>query len=130
MLPGKILVALRRNEDMELAVSFLKRIGERPRLVFAMLEFRDIADDLVAEFDNPKSDNRPVEGLSGFEYEFSRIPYSVDRMPASIFLEEAARKQCDGIIVVSSFTNGNALFHTDLASTLAVESSIPVMVVQ
>ena len=130
MLPSKILVALRKKEDVERTVSFLKGIGERPRLLFASLDFRDIADDLVVEFENSKPNDRPVEGLSGFEHEFSRIPYRVDKLPASAFLEEATRKHCGGIIVVSSSTNTDALFHTDLASTITVESSIPVMVVR
>jgi hypothetical protein len=126
MIPRRTLVALRKSEDIERIIAFLNRIDDHPHLLFTMLEFRDIADDRVAKFSNATPENL-LEDMSGFEFELSRIPYSGDKTPASVFVEEAIKKHCDNIIVVSSGTN--ALFRTDLASTLAAESPIPVLVV-
>ena len=128
MIPGKTLVALRKSEDIEQIISFLNRIGEHPHLLFAMLEFCDVADDRVAKFNNAKPDVHPLEDMSGFEFELSQIPYRAEKTPASVFVEEAIKKHCDNIIVVSSGTN--TLFRTDLASTIVAESPIPVLVVQ
>jgi nucleotide-binding universal stress UspA family protein len=128
MMPGRTLVALRKSEDIVRIIAFLNRIGEHPHLLFTMLEFRDIADDRVAKFSNAKQDTHLLEGMSGFEFELSQIPYRAEKSPASVFVEEAIKKHCDNIIVVSSGTN--SLFRADLASTLAVESPIPVLVVQ
>ena len=128
MIPRRTLVALRKNEDIARVMVFLNRIDEHPHLLFTMLEFRDIADAHVAKFSNVKPDNHLLEDMSGFEFELSQIPYRAERSPASVFVEEAIKKHCDNIIVVSSSTN--ILFRTDLASTLTVESSIPVLVVQ
>ncbi|HYW01754.1 MAG TPA: universal stress protein [Candidatus Acidoferrum sp.] len=128
MISGKTLVALRKSEDIERIISFLNRMGQHPHLVFTMLEFRDIADERVAKFSNIKPHDHLHEDMSGFEFELSQIPYRAEKTPASAFVEEAIKKNCDSIIVVSSGTN--TLFRTDLASTLAVESPIPVLVVQ
>ena len=128
MMPGRTLVALRKSEDIVRIIAFLNRIGEHPHLLFTMLEFRDIADDRVAKFSNAKLDNHLLEDMSGFEFELLQIPYRAERMPASVFVEEAIKKHCDNIIVVSSGTN--TIFRTDLASTIAAESPIPVLVVQ
>ena len=128
MISGKTLVALRKSEDIERITSFLNRIGQHPHLLFTMLEFRDIADDRVAKFSNTKPDDHILEDMSGFEFELSQIPYRAEKTPASVFVEEAIKKHCDNIIVVSS--GSNTLFRTDLASTLAAESPIPVLVVQ
>jgi|SRR5208282_50243 len=128
MIPGKTLVALRKNEDIAQIISFLNRIRERPHLLLAMLEFRDVADSCVAKFNNAEPNAVPPEDMSGFEFELSQIPYRAEKMPASVFVEEAIKKHCDNIIVVSSGTN--TIFRTDLASTLVVESPIPVLVVQ
>ncbi len=128
MIPGKTLVALRKNDDIVQIISFLNRIGERPHLLFAMLEFRDVADGRVAKFNNAEPNVLPLEDMSGFEFELSKIPYRAEKMPASVFVEEAIKKHCDNIIVVSGGTN--ALFRTNLASTLVAESPIPVLVVQ
>ena len=126
MLLGKTLVALRKSDDVERIASFLNRINERPHLLFAMLDFRDIADSRVMSFDHSNPDDF-LGNLNGYEFEVSRIPYRADKMPARVFLEEAIKRRCDNIIVVSAGTD--ALFHADLASTLAAESSIPVLVI-
>ncbi len=128
MISGKTLVALRKSEDIERIISFLNRMGQHPHLLFAMLEFRDIADERVAKFSNIKPHDHLRGDMSGFEFELSQIPYRAEKTPASVFVEEAIKKHCDNIIVVSSGTN--TLFRTDLASTLAAESTIPVLVVQ
>ena len=128
MISGKTLVALRKSEDIEPIISFLNRIGRHPHLLLTMLEFRDIADDRVAKFSNTGPDDHLLEDVRGFEFELLQIPYRAEKMPASVFVEEAIRKHCDNIIVVSSGTN--TIFRADLASTLAAESPIPVVVVQ
>ncbi len=128
MISGKTLVALRKSEDIERIISFLNRMGQHPHLLFAMLEFRDIADERVAKFSNIKPHDHLRGDMSGFEFELSQIPYRAEKTPASVFVEEAIKKHCDNIIVVSSGTN--TLFRTDLASTLAAESTIPVLVIQ
>ena len=128
MIPGRTLVALRKSEDIARIIAFLNRVGEHPHLLFAMLEFRDIADDRVAKFSNAKPVNHLLEDMSGFEFELSQIPYRAEKFPASVFVEQAIKTHCENIIVVSGGTN--IIFRTNLASTIAAESPIPVLVVQ
>lgn len=124
----KALVALRTSEDLQRITSLLKRMDEHPRLVVSTLEFHNLADSAVAKIDNLIPNDKLIEKLNGFEFELARLDYRAERLPASVFVEEAIKKNCDIIIVVSSAKSG--LFHVDLGSTLAGNSSIPVLVVQ
>jgi len=124
----KALVALRTSEDLQRITSLLKRMEEHPRLVVSTLEFHDLADSTVAKIENIIPNDKLIQNLNGFEFEIARLDYRAERLPASTFVEEAIKSDCDIIIVVSSAKSG--LFHTDLGSTLAGNSSIPVLVVQ
>jgi hypothetical protein len=129
MKPTRMLVALRKTSDLESISLFLKEQPTRPYLVITYLNFQIPSTKLAAEFNStPVSRETCSRSLNGFDFEIVPVEYRGDRLPASVFAEECAVRKCDSVIVVS---DGKKQLHApDLASTLAVESPVPVIVIK
>jgi hypothetical protein len=129
MKPTRMLLAIRKASDLESASLFLKEQPTRPYLVIAFLNFQIPGTNFASEFKStPISRETCSRSLNGFDFEIAPLPYRGDRLPASVFAEECAVRKCDSVIVVS---DGKKQLHaSDLASTLAVESRVPVIVIK
>jgi nucleotide-binding universal stress UspA family protein len=124
----RVLVALRDGSDLPTLVTFLRGIEQRPKLIVAALDFRNLTKQNVVKFEKAISKEGFESSLTGFDFEFVSLPYVADTMPSSAFVKEAQKRKCDLIMVVSS--GPRDVFSSDLASTLAADSSIPVLVVR
>ncbi len=124
----KVLVALRNNADLPKLTSFLRKIEEHPKLIVASLDFRNLTQKHVIKFEKAALKEGFEASLAGFDFEVVGLPYTADRLPSSAFAEEATRRNCDLVMVVSK--GSRDLFSADLASTLAADTSIPVLVIR
>ncbi len=85
----------------------------------------------VVSFNVSKSGNdlnRFKETLSSLPYEVVELYHDASELPASIVSKEALDRKCDAILVVTSGDKG--LFATDFASSIVLESSLPVLVIR
>jgi nucleotide-binding universal stress UspA family protein len=127
----KVLVALRHPEDVIPIVKFLKDRNERPALVLLTLSPSNFVKGSVVSFNVSKSGNdlnRFKETLSSLPYEVVELYHDASELPASIVSKEALDRKCDAILVVTSGDKG--LFATDFASSIVLESSLPVLVIR
>ena len=128
MKPTRMLLAIRKASDLESASLFLKEQPTRPYLVIAFLDFEIPGSDFAAVKSTPVSRETCSMSLNGFDFEIAPLHYRGDKLPASVFAEECVVRKCDSVIVVS---DGKKQLHaSDLASTLAVESRVPVIVIK
>ncbi len=127
---SKVLVALRDVGDLHLVSSYLRNRGERPHLTIAYLKLsQDSAGKFAVRFGTPTVDRANcAKTLKGFDFDLIALDYDGDRLPASVYSDEAVRRHCDSMLVVSD--SKKLYFSANLASTLAVESSIPLIVIK
>ena len=128
MALSRVLVALRDGADLPKLTTFLKTIDQHPKLVVVALDFRSLTKQNVVKFDKALSKEGFQSSLAGFDFELVSVPYAADQMPSSVFVNEAEKRHCELIMVVSSGIKD--IFSSDLASTLATDSSIPVLVIR
>jgi hypothetical protein len=125
----KVLVALRKPDDILPVINFLKEKNEKPRLVLLNLIPMKFVQESVVSFRTPsKDDLGKFENISGFDFEVAKLQYDASEFPAIVVSKEAQKRKCDVIIAVSSGNKG--MFATDFASSIALESDIPVMVLR
>ena len=129
MFPAKTLIAVRKAEDVETVCRFLREHNQHPRLIVAYLKLSEKGELAPLKFSNPLADSAKCEKfLEGFRFEIVGLDYEGEKFSASVFVERAAKENCDSIIVVSD--NPKQLFTLDLATTLAVVSPLPVTVIK
>jgi hypothetical protein len=126
---SKVLVALRKEEDILPIIEFLKKKNEKPKLILLNLAPSKLAQDLVSFKIPSKRDGfRRFWGVDDLQLDIVNVKYDASEFPAEIVSREARKRKCDAIIVISSSNNG--MFLTDFASSIVLESKIPVLVLK
>lgn len=130
MVMSKVLVALRKASDLRTVSSYLRARGEKPHLAIAYLKLsQDSAGKFAVRFSRPTVDRIScTKILKGFDFDLVGLDYDGDKLPSAVFSDEALRRHCDSILVVSG--EKKPYFSANLASTLAVESPIPLVVIK
>ncbi len=128
MKPTRMLVILRKPNDLESAALYLKEQATRPYLVIAFLNFK-IPASIAAQFETTQITREMCsKALASFEFEIAPLDYEGTQLPASVFAKACLAFNCDSAIVVS---DGRKQLHaSDLSSTLAVESPVPLVVIK
>jgi len=124
------LVVLRKTSDLRSVSSFLRERSESPHLIIASLNLiQNPSTKFAVELKSTPIDRETcAKILAGFDFELVSLDYKGDRLSASVFAEECSVRKCDSVIVVSD--GKKQLYAPDLASTLAVESTAPVIVIK
>ena len=128
----KILLALRQPGDIAQIVKFLKNKNEKPALVLLYLVPSDFVRDSVVSFETASRTNdmsrEIANNLTSFDYELVEKKYDASFFPATIVSKEALERKCEAIFVLSRGDKG--LFEADFASSIVLESTIPVLVIR
>jgi hypothetical protein len=126
----KVLVALRKPDDVLPVIDFFKERNEKPALILLNLAPSNFVRESVVSFETPpnKQDFGKFKDISSFHFEVANLQYDASEFPAAIVSREARKRKCDAIIVVSSGDKG--MFVTDFASSIVLESNFPVLVLR
>ncbi len=130
MVMSKVLVAFGKLSDLQTVSSYLRKRGDNPHLTIAYLKLsQDSAGKFAVRFKKPTVNRGScAKILKGFDFDLVGLDYDGDQLPASVYSDKALRRHCDSILVVSG--GKKPYFSANLASTLAVESSIPLVVIK
>jgi hypothetical protein len=129
---NKVLVALNRPKDLTAIVSFLRGRNEKPFLVLLSLKPSKLLEEsLVVTYEARGEDSASLakDLLQGFEFEEIELGHNAAELPATLISREAEKRKCDAVVALSDGDKGGT-FAVDLASTLVLESRLPLLVVR